>query len=47
MAHISTTPLATPSTAEKLVFFALAFGVLAILAGAAFALGWLLGRMAL
>ena len=39
--------LATPRPLEKLLFFALAFGVLAILVGAAFALGWLFGRIVL
>ncbi|HVS85525.1 MAG TPA: hypothetical protein VHD91_07830 [Gaiellaceae bacterium] len=48
MAQISTTPrLRPPSAAEKLLFFALAFGVLAILVALAFALGWLFGRIVL
>jgi hypothetical protein len=42
MAHI-----ATPSPTEKLSMFALAFGALALIVGAAFALGWLFGRIVL
>lgn len=39
--------LETPTPAEKLSMFALAFGVLALVVGAAFALGWLFGRIVL
>ena len=37
----------TPTPTEKLSMFALAFSALAVVVGAAFALGWLFGRIVL
>jgi hypothetical protein len=45
--RISVPPTATHSPGEKLSIFALATTVLATVVGAAFAAGWLIGRIVL